>query len=303
MPDAQGRMIVDCHTHLMWYPDHVEQRYAEEALASKLIKLKYSGGQAYSANLDLHVYDSKPETHWEVSKTADKVVVFGLQAKATGLWVPNEVIADYVRQHPDKMVGWASVDPTQPGYMEEFERCIHDLGLKGLKLGPVYQHFDPMDRQFWPLFALCEKLDLPIMWHQGTTFPSRAKLKWGLPLQLEDIAMDFPDLRMIIAHLGHPWEEDLIALVRKCPNVYTDISAVHYRPWRYWQAMASAMEYGITHKILLGSDFPSGTIDNVIAGLRKVNAPVEGTKLPQIPLEIQDQIIYENWKSFFPEWA
>ena len=72
------------------------------------------------------------------------------------------------------------------------------------------------------------------MWHQGTTFPSRARLKWGLPLQLEDVAMDFPDLKMIIAHLGHPWEEDMTALVRKCPNVYTDISAVHYRPWRYW---------------------------------------------------------------------
>ena len=78
---------------------------------------------------------------------------------------------------------------------------------------------------------------MPIMWHQGTTFPSQAKLRWGSPLQLEDIAMEFPDLRMIIAHLGHPWEEDMVALIRKCPNVYTDISAVHYRPWRYWQAM------------------------------------------------------------------
>ena len=77
-------MIVDCHTHLMWYPDHVGQQYAEEALASKLIKLKYSGGEAYLANLDLHSYDSKPETHWAVSEPADKVIVFGLQAKAVG---------------------------------------------------------------------------------------------------------------------------------------------------------------------------------------------------------------------------
>ncbi len=302
MPDSQGRKIVDCHTHLMWYPDHVSQEYAEEALASKLIKLKYSGGQAYTGRLDLHSYDSKPETHWEVSQTADHVVVFGLQAKATGLWVPNEIIAEYVNQHPEKMVGWAAIDPTQPGAMDELTHCIEDLGLKGLKLGPVYQHFDPTDRTYWPIFEYCEKRNLPIMWHQGTTFPSKSRLKWGNPLQLEDIAMDFPDLRMIIAHLGHPWEEDLTVLVRKCPNVYTDISAVHYRPWRYWQGMATAMEYGITHKILLGSDFPSGTIDNVIAGLRNVNAPIEGTKLPQIPEEIQDQIIYENWKSFFPEW-
>ena len=93
---------------------------------------------------------------------------------------------------------------------------------------------------------------------QGTTFPSAARLKWGLPLQLEDIAMEFPDLKMIIAHLGHPWETDVMVLIRKCPNVYTDISAVHYRPWRYWQALVTAMEYGVEHKILPGSDFPLG---------------------------------------------
>ena len=62
--------------------------------------------------------------------------------------------------------------------------------------------------------------------------------------------MDFPDLKMIIAHLGHPWETDTVVLIRKCPNVYTDLSAVHYRPWRYWQAMITAMEYGVEHKIL-----------------------------------------------------
>jgi predicted TIM-barrel fold metal-dependent hydrolase len=106
-----------------------------------------------------------------------------------------------------------------------------------------------------------------------------------------------------VAHLGHPWEEDLVALIRKAPNVYTDISAVHYRPWRYWQAMATAMEYGIAHKILLGSDFPSATIDQVISGLRNVNRPVAGSALPQIPTEIQDRIIAENWKAFFTHWA
>ena len=296
-------MIVDCYTHLMWYPDHVTEQYAQEALASKLIKLKYSGGQAYTGRLDLHSYDSTPEIHWKVSEPADKVVVFGLQAKATGIWVPNELIADYVRQHPEKLEGWASVDPNERDCVEQLEHAVKHLGLRGLKLGPTYQHFDHQDRKHWPLFKKAQDLGLPIMWHQGTTFPSRAKLNWAKPLQLEDIAMEFPDLKMIIAHLGHPWEEDVVVLIRKCPNVYTDISAVHYRPWRYWQAMATAMEYGVDHKILLASDFPSGTITNVITGLRNVNAPVEGTNLPKISKEVQDRIIYENWKAFFPQWA
>ncbi len=146
-------MIVDCHTHLMWYPDHVGEQYAREALASKLVKLKYSGGEAYTARLDLHSYDAKPEDHWAASEPADKVVVFGLQAKAVGVWVPNEVIADYVRQHPEKLEGWASVDPNEPDCVEQLEYCVKVLRLKGLKLGPVYQHFDPQDRRHWPLLT------------------------------------------------------------------------------------------------------------------------------------------------------
>ena len=104
-------MIVDVHTHLFWYPDHISEQFATEALASKLVKLQQSGGEAYAARLDLHSYDSRPEDHWAASATADRVVVFGLQARATGIWVPNELIAGYVAEHPEKLIGWCSVQP------------------------------------------------------------------------------------------------------------------------------------------------------------------------------------------------
>src|SRR3954466_15080660 len=118
------RPIIDCHTHLMWYPDHISEQYAEEALAAKHVKLKRSGGLAYSANLDKHVYDSKPDDHWRVSANMHKVVVFGLQVKATGLWIPNEVIADYAAVPPEKIQGWASVVRTQPNAIEQLEHCV-----------------------------------------------------------------------------------------------------------------------------------------------------------------------------------
>jgi predicted TIM-barrel fold metal-dependent hydrolase len=296
-------VIVDVHTHLMWYPDHIGEQFAREALESKLVKMRVSGGGAYAASLDLHSYDSRPDTHWAASGTADKVVVFGLWAPATGVCVPNELIAGYVQEHPEKLVGWASVDPSDAGCVEQLEHAVGTLGLRGLKLGPAYQHFDPTDRKHWPLFASAQRLGIPILWHQGTTFPSRARLRISSPLALEDVALDFPDLRMIVAHLGHPWEEDLVALIRKSPNVYADVSACHYRPWRFWMAMATAYEYGVSHKLLLGSDFPSGTIDNVIDGLRRVNEPVAGTRLPHIPDDVVEGIVHENWKALFPEWA
>jgi uncharacterized protein len=296
-------MIIDVHSHLMWYPDHVDERFAREALASKLVKMRVSGGAVHAPTLDLHSYDSTPASHWEASSNADRVVVFGLQARATGVWVPNELIAEYVAGHPDKLVGWASVDPNEPDAIAQLEHAVGTLGLRGLKLGPAYQHFDPTDRRHWPFFETAARLGIPTLWHQGTTFPSAARLRISQPLALEDVAMDFPTLRIIVAHLGHPWEEDLIALVRKAPNVFADVSACHYRPWRFWQAMATAYEYGVSHKLLLGSDFPSGTIDNVIEGLRRVNEPVEGTRLTHIPEDVIERIVHENWREAFPEWA
>lgn len=292
-------MIVDCHSHVMWYPDHVSQSVLDDAVQAWQANMGLAGETLGKDMPDLTLFDARPAKHWEASAGADRVVVFGLQAPATGIDVPNEVIADYVRQHPAKLEGWASVDPNRADCLDYLDHCINSLGLKGLKLAPAYQLFDPMDRSHYPLYAQCQRWDIPILWHQGTTFPRAARIRWSLPLQLEDIALEFPDLRMILAHLGHPWETDAIVLIRKAPNLYADISAIHFRAWRYWQALITALEYGAGHKILFGTDFPFDTVEGTIAGLRRVNDPVAGTALPRVPVALQDMIIYENWQRFF----
>ena len=294
-------MIIDVHSHLMWYPEHISERFATEALTSKLVKLEQSGGNAYSARLDLHSYDSRPDEHWAASQTADRTIVFGLQARATGVWVPNETIAEYIATHPERLTGWASIDPNEPDAVTQLDYCVNELGLRGLKVGPAYQHFDPTDRRVWPLFERAEQHGIPVIWHQGATFPTQAWLRESNPLLLEPLTMAFPDLRMIVAHMAHPWEEDLIVLMRKAPNLYADISAVHYRPYRYWRTMIAAIEYGVTHKLLLGSDFPSATVQQVISGLHAINDVVDGTKLPRVPDSVKQQVIFENWKRALPE--
>lgn len=296
-------MIVDCHSHLLWAPDHVSEEFQEDARRAWQGNMRLTAATLGKEMPQPDLFNARPHVHWEASGPADKVIVFGMQAPATGLDVPNETIADYARAHPEKIQGWASVDPNRPDCLEHLEHCIRDLGLKGLKLAPAYQIFDPADRRHYPLYRRCQELNLPILWHQGTTFPRKARIRWSLPLQLEDIALEFPDLRMILAHLGHPWEADCIVLIRKAPSLYADISAIHFRAWRYWQALITALEYGVAHKILFGTDFPFDTVDSAIQGLRRINDPVEGTRLPRVPGEMQDMILYENWKGFFPEWA
>lgn len=296
-------MIVDCHSHLMWSPDHLSPEFRADAALAWQANMGLTTATLGKDMPDQELFDARPEKHWAASAKADKVIVFGMQAPATGIDVPNEVIADYARLHPEKIEGWASVDPNRPDCVEYLEHCVSNLGLKGLKLAPAYQVFDPMDSRHYPLYRKCEMLGLPILWHQGTTFPQKARIRWSLPLQLEDIALQFPDLKMILAHLGHPWEADTIVLIRKAHNLYSDISAIHFRSWRYWQSLVTALEYGVGHKILFGTDFPFDTVEGTIDGLRQVNDLVEGTRLPRVPKEMQDMIIYENWKRFFTHWA
>ena len=105
---------------------------------------------------------------------------------------------------------------------------------------------------------------------------------------------------MIISHMGHPWETECVVLIRKHPHLYADTSALHYRPLRHYQAFMTALEYGVEHKLIFGSDFPSATPEQAIAGLRKVNDVVKGTAFPQFPEDAIERIIYENWKAFVP---
>jgi predicted TIM-barrel fold metal-dependent hydrolase len=180
---------------------------------------------------------------------------------------------------------------------------VNDLGLRGLKCSPIYQNWDPQDPRHLPLFRKAEELGIPVNIHQGTSFVRPGPLKYANPILLEDIAIACPDLRIVIAHMGHPWEDECVVLIRKHPHLYTNISALHYRPLRHYQAFMTAIEYGVEHKLIFGSDFPSATPAQVIAGQQKVNDVVRGTNLPKVPEEVIHNMIYENWKRFLPEYA
>ena len=298
-------MLVDTHTNLMWYPDHLSQEFVETAWEAKRAKMKLTS-DVYFAGSDSkyqNAFDSRPEQLLEATKDADKVIVFGIKAPFCGINADQELIAAFVKQHADRFIGWCSVDPNDPGCVEQLDYYVNRLGFRGLKCSPIYQNWDPQDPKHLPLFKKAESLGIPVNIHQGTSFVRPGPLKYANPVQLEDIAIACPGLRIVIAHMGHPWEDECVVLIRKHPNLYTNVSALHYRPLRHYQALMTAVEYGVEHKLILGSDFPSATLPQVIAGQRKVNDILEGTKLPRIADEVIHNIIYENWKRFLPEYA
>ncbi|MEX1228780.1 MAG: amidohydrolase family protein [Planctomycetaceae bacterium] len=288
-------MLVDTHTNLMWYPDHYSEEFVKFAWEAKKAKMRMTP-DVYFATESKHNFDSNPKQLLEATKNCDKTIVFGIKAPYCGINADQELVAKFAKEHSDRFQGWCSVDPNDPDCVAQLRYYVNDLGLKGLKISPIYQNWNPQDPRHLPLFREAEKLDIPINIHQGTSFVRPGPLKYSNPIALEDIAIACPGLRIIISHMGHPWETECIVFIRKHPNLYANVSALHYRPWRHWQAFITALEYGVEHKLIFGSDFPSATPEQVISGLHKVNDIVEGTKFPRFPEEAIHKIIYENWK-------
>lgn len=269
--------MIDCHTHLWRVGEHVGPRFMEAA--------RRCWGATDAA------MDVSPERHTAALAGVEAAIVLGFHAPHVDVVVPNDYLAAYCRQAPDRWYGFASVNPVEPGARAELEQAHEELGLPGLKIGPTYQNFDPTDRRAFAVYEYAERQGIPVLIHQATTFPREAALRQALPLLLDEVAIRFPELRMVLAHIGHPWEADCAVTIRKHPHLYADISGIHGRPWRFYQALITCVEYGVAEKLLFGSDFPFYTPEATAAGLRGVNAILEGTALPRVPAAVIDGIL------------
>lgn len=261
-------MIVDVHSHAWEYGRHFTDEFRAQARRAK-------AGQ----ELDLTV---RYEEYERSSLPQVRTIVFGGKARLSGLWVDDRYVADYVAAHPDRLVGFLSLDPTQDGWEREMREGREELGLCGIKLMPMYAGFRPDDERLDPLWRYAARHELPVLLHTGTTFIAQAPLECTLPRHLDPVAVRFPEVRIVLAHLGHPYEAECIAVTRKHPNVYTDISALHYRPFQLYHSLMLVQEYGVWDKVLFGTDYPFTTVRATIDGLRGLNRMLDGTNLPRL---------------------
>lgn len=273
-------MIIDVHSHAWMFPQHFSQDFLNQARRAR------SG-----LEVDLTVrYED-----YRLSATEDtKTVVFGGKAKLSGLWVDDAYVADYVARDSKRLIGFLSVDPTQPDWEREMLAGHQDLGLRGIKLLPMYAGFQPDDRSLDPLWQYAEKHRLPVLLHTGTTFVSQAPLECTLPRLVDNVAIRFPGVKIIMAHLSHPYEGECVVVIRKHPNVYADISALHYRPFQFYQSLMLVQEYGVWNKLLFGSDYPFTTVNATIRDLRKKNEMLQGTNLPKLDEQQIEALIHRD---------
>jgi len=273
-------MLVDLHTHTPTHrdtvPDHQRQQNAMWR-PDRVVEAAVSWAD-----------------FMEAMQPVDRACVFGIRFKdgqmpagreGAGVQWHGDVNSDtaaFVRAYPDKLIGFLSVHPEEGDPVAEIERCVSDLGLKGIKLGPNYQGFDPLGREARLVYETAQRLGLPIVFHQGTSPMRTAPIRYAHPLVMDEVALDYPELRIVMAHLGHPWHADTIAVIRKHPHVYADVSANFYRPWQLYHGLRLATEWNVLGKLVFGSDYPVATPQETLDGTLAVNQVIRGTGLPPV---------------------
>ena len=267
-------MIVDCYTHTWESPEQL--------------------GRCSGADGERAAFPPLPEDpqavaaarHLAASEPIDTTIILAFKSAYLGAEIPNEKVAAYARSHPDRLIGFAGVDPSNPKEaIAELRHARDQLAMPGVAVAPAAQDFHPSNSQAMLVYAQAAELGMPILFHPGIRVTAATKLEYAQPVLLDEIARELPDLRIIIAHMGYPWVHETLVLLAKHANVYAEISWLLHQPWQAYQALISAYQCGVTDKLLFGSGFPCGVASNCIEALYSINHLCHGTNLPAIPRE------------------
>lgn len=209
------------------------------------------------------------------------VVLADISPITTGV-ITNESVADFCRDY-DRLIPFATINPrltAQPD--KELERLVRGLGFRGLKLYPTYNHFYPNESALYPLYAKAQELAIPVMIHTGSSAFRGSRLKYGDPLFIDDLAVDFPDLVLIQVHSGRGfWYERAFFLARLHPNVYMEIAGL---PPQRLLAYFPELERN-ADKIIFGSDWP---------GVKSIKANIEAIRGLPLGEESKEKILGGN---------
>jgi predicted TIM-barrel fold metal-dependent hydrolase len=246
--------VIDFHTHLAPHesirPSLVEWTYGlvGEELTSRHARARTPQGA--EGILDENGVDAA-------------VVLADYHPQTTGI-ASNERVAEYCAGR-DRLIPFACLNPhVHADPAAELQRCVEQLGMRGLKLGPTYGHFWPNDPVLNPAYGVAQDLGIPVLVHTGISVFKGSKLKYGDPLLLDEIAVDFPDLVLVQAHAGRGfWYEQAFTLARYHSNVYLEIAGL---PPRSLLTYFPQLER-LADKVLFGSDFPGvpSLSDNIAA--------------------------------------
>lgn len=258
--DAASLVAIDVHVHL----EAVDESNATDSAAKK-----YFGDSGASRE------HKALADYYRSRKMA--FVIFAVDERLTGRpRVTNEEVLRFAAENADVAIPFASIDPHRgPEGVREAKRLVAEGVVRGLKLHPPVQQFSPDDPLAYPLYEVFAEARLPVVFHTGhsgigTGMPGGGgvRLKYGHPMPIDDVAVDFPTMPIIMAHPSFPWQDEAISICLHKPNVYIDLSG--WSPKYFSPTLVQYANTRLQRKVLFGSDYPFITPERWLADFEKL---------------------------------
>ena len=209
--------VIDFHTHLL----------IKEMLTPTHITFLEKTNPEFFSRIGEYAENPQMFADYLKGQGVSHAVVLAEYAPATSTFVPTEEVLAYCKDQ-EMLLPFASLNPnTHPDPASKLAYYVKECGVKGLKLLPSYQFFYPNEPRMYPLYAVAQELGIPVLLHIGSSIFKGTRLKYCAPIHLDDVAVDFPDLTIVMAHSGRGfWYEECFSLSRLHPNVYMEISGL-----------------------------------------------------------------------------
>lgn len=264
-------MGIDCHVHVELGPDGSDQLSPELRAAA----MRYFRGAASLPTVD--------EIASYYRQRRIMAVVFGVDTELTTGQprIPNEFIIEGAARHSDVLIPFASIDPRRGAEgVDEARRLLEQGSVLGFKFHPNLQQFAPNDGSAYPLYELIEEAGAVALFHTGHSgigagVPGGGgiRLKYGNPMLIDDVAVDFPRMKIVMAHPAFPWQDEAISVAMHKPTVWIDLSG--WTPKRFPDQLVTAIRTTLKHRVLFGSDYPLITPDRWLDDFKTLDIAAE----------------------------
>ena len=263
--DLEKIVAIDVHTHAE------VGRTGEDGLRPEWrdAAVKYFGEGGKPTVEDVAAY-YRERNMAAVVFTVDAITQTGRAA------VRNDEIAEVAAANSDVLIPFGSVDPHRPDAVDEVQRLVQDLGVRGFKFHPNIQAFFPNDGAFYPLYETIQAAGVPALFHTGhsgigTGLPGGGgiRLKYSNPMYVDDVAVDFPELKIVLAHPSFPWQDEAISVALHKQQVYIDLSG--WSPKYFPPQLVRYANTQLKDRVLFGSDYPMITPDRWLADFEQAD--------------------------------
>jgi len=282
MPDLDKVVAIDFHTHAEEpCGTHADDGYDDFQ----------AGMTAYFKSPFEHP-PTIPETAEHYRKLNMAAVIFPVDAeRETGYRrYNNEEMAELAAEHSDVLIPFASIDPAKGKVgAREARRLVEHFGVKGFKFHPTFQGFYPNDRSAYVLYEAIQEAGVPALFHTGQTGVgagmhggNNMRLKYSNPMFLDDVAADFPDMQIVMAHPSFPWQEEALSVATHKPNVWIDLSG--WSPKYFPPILVRYANSLLQDRVLFGSDWPAILPDRWLSDFEQL----------EIKPHIRPKILKEN---------